>query len=63
MFTCTTFALNIDYIAGSNRYETASMIASNMNYSSAILVNALSIVDDLSASGLSGTLNAPILLT
>ena len=63
IFTSTAFALNIDYVVGSDRYETASIIASNMDYSSAILVNGLSIVDGLSASGLSGTLNAPILLT
>ena len=56
-------ALELNYIVGSDRYETASIIASKMQYSSAILVNGLSIVDGLSASGLSGSLNAPILLT
>uniref|UniRef100_UPI00241EEB82 cell wall-binding repeat-containing protein n=1 Tax=Clostridium tertium TaxID=1559 RepID=UPI00241EEB82 len=56
-------ALELNYIDGTDRYETASMIASQMNYSNAILVNGLSIADGLSASGLSGTLNAPILLT
>lgn len=56
-------ALELNYIDGIDRYETASMIASQMNYSNAILVNGLSIADGLSASGLSGTLNAPILLT
>ncbi|WP_111931007.1 cell wall-binding repeat-containing protein [Clostridium tertium] len=56
-------ALELNYIEGIDRYETASMIASNMDYSNAILVNGLSIADGLSASGLSGTLNAPILLT
>ncbi|MBU3137152.1 cell wall-binding repeat-containing protein [Clostridium gasigenes] len=61
--TSSAHALTLDYIAGSDRYETASMIASKMQYSSAILVNGLSIVDGLSASGLSGALNAPILLT
>lgn len=34
-----------------------------MDYHNAILVNGLSIADGLSASGLSGVLNAPILLT
>lgn len=56
-------ALELNYIDGIDRYETASMIASQMNYSNAIIVNGLSIADGLSASGLSGTLNAPILLT
>lgn len=56
-------ALDLNYIDGKDRYETASMIASKMNYSNAILVNGLSIADGLSASGLSGALNAPILLT
>lgn len=56
-------ALNLDYIVGNDRYETASMISEKMNYTSAILVNGLSIVDGLSASGLSGAVNAPILLT
>lgn len=56
-------ALELNYIEGSDRYETAAMIADKMNYSTAILVNGLSTADGLSASGLSGTLNAPILLT
>lgn len=56
-------AIEIDYIAGKNRYETASLIADKIQYNTAILVNGMSIVDGLSASGLSGTLNAPILLT
>lgn len=56
-------ALSLDYMMGNDRYETASIIASQMSYDSAILVNGLSIVDGLSASGLSGAVNAPILLT
>ena len=56
-------AFELNYIEGSDRYETAAMIADTMNYNTAILVNGLSIADGLSASGLSGTLNAPILLT
>ena len=50
-------------IVGSNRYETAAKVADRMrNYSSAILVNGNSIADGLSASGLAGKENAPILL-
>lgn len=56
-------ALSVEYIAGSDRYETAALISDKINYSTAILVNGYSIVDGLSASGLSGSLNAPILLT
>ena len=56
-------AVEIDYLQGKDRYETASLIADKMDYHNAILVNGLSIADGLSASGLSGVLNAPILLT
>ena len=50
-------------IVGSNRYETAAKVADRMgNYSTAILVNGNSIADGLSASGLAGKENAPILL-
>ena len=50
-------------IVGSNRYETAAKIADQMgDYSSAILVNGNSMADGLSASGLAGKENAPILL-
>ena len=50
-------------IVGNNRYETAAKIADQMgDYSSAILVNGNSIADGLSASGLAGKENAPILL-
>lgn len=62
-FTFPVKALSVEYIAGSDRYETASLIANKFDYSTVILVNGLAIVDGLSASGLSGTLNAPILLT
>ncbi|WP_195263765.1 cell wall-binding repeat-containing protein [Clostridium sp. 1001275B_160808_H3] len=61
--TFSVQALSIDYIAGSTRYETAALISDKLNYSTAILVNGLALVDGLSASGLSGSLNAPILLT
>jgi len=57
------YGINMDYICGSDRYETASIIASKMQYLSAILVNGNSLADGLSASGLSGAVNAPILLT
>lgn len=51
-------------IVGNNRYETAAKIADRMGeYSVAILVNGNSIADGLSASGLAGKENAPILLT
>lgn len=54
----------IDTIIGETRYETAAMISDHQNYTTAILVNAdNSVADGLSASGLSGVLNAPILLT
>ncbi|MDB1948008.1 cell wall-binding repeat-containing protein [Clostridium tertium] len=61
--TFSVQAFPINYVAGKNRYETAALIADKLQYSSAILVNGLSLVDGLSASGLSGTLDAPILLT
>ncbi len=50
-------------IVGSNRYETAAKVADKMvNYSTAVLVNGNSMADGLSASGLAGKENAPILL-
>ena len=50
-------------IVGSNRYETAAKVADKMgNYSTAVLVNGNSLPDGLSASGLAGKENAPILL-
>ncbi|MDD7794540.1 cell wall-binding repeat-containing protein [Clostridium sp. 'White wine YQ'] len=59
----TAHAVEVDSIKGKDRYETAYMIAQKMNYTQAILVNGYSIVDGLSASGLSGTTDSPILLT
>ncbi|MBL4932990.1 cell wall-binding repeat-containing protein [Clostridium paridis] len=59
----TVHAVEVDSIKGKDRYETACMIAQKMNYTQAILVNGYSIVDGLSASGLSGTMDSPILLT
>lgn len=50
-------------ITGSNRYETAAKLAQGKNKSTVILVNAdKSLADGLSASGLAGAVNAPILL-
>ena len=56
---------NIQSIKGEERYQTAAMIADKLgNYETAILVNSdNSLADGLSASGLSGVVNAPILLT
>lgn len=59
----SAYGIDMDYICGIDRYETASIIASKMQYSSAILVNGNSLADGLSASGLSGAVNSPILLT
>ncbi|WP_288222146.1 cell wall-binding repeat-containing protein [uncultured Clostridium sp.] len=56
-------AISIDYMVGTDRYETAALISQKIQYNTVILVNGTAIVDGLSASGLSGTLNAPILLT
>lgn len=60
-----TYALSsIDKVQGQDRYETAAMIASKQNYSTSILVNSdKSLADGLSASGLAGAVDAPILLT
>lgn len=54
----------VERIIGKDNYETAALIADKQNYSTAILVNLdNSIADGLSSSGLSGAVNAPILLT
>lgn len=68
IFLASTYSICVqasptEYIVGKDRYETAAMISDRLNYSTAIIVNGLSIADGLSASGLSGSLNAPILLT
>ncbi|GAA0770832.1 hypothetical protein GCM10008908_14220 [Clostridium subterminale] len=39
------YGKNMDYICGSDRYETASIIASKMQYSAAILVNGKSLAE------------------
>ncbi|MCC0633398.1 cell wall-binding repeat-containing protein [Clostridioides sp. ZZV15-6388] len=53
-----------DSIIGTDRYETAGLIADKQTYDTVILVNGdKNLSDGLSSSGLSGTINAPILLT
>ncbi|WP_300279327.1 cell wall-binding repeat-containing protein [Peptacetobacter sp.] len=60
----TVNAAEKEVIQGKNMYETAGLIADKQKYDSVILVNLdNSIADGLSASGLSGAANAPILLT
>lgn len=55
---------NVLEIKGTNRYDTAARIADKQNYKTAIIVNSdNTLADGLSASGLSGAVNAPILLT
>lgn len=54
----------VESIKGADKYETAGIIADKQNYTTAILINADStMADGLSASGLAGATNAPILLT
>lgn len=64
-FTPSSNALsNIDNIKGKDKYETAAKIAEKQKYTKVILVNLdKSLADGLSASGLSGSVKAPILLT
>ncbi|MCC0691568.1 cell wall-binding repeat-containing protein [Clostridioides sp. ZZV14-6387] len=53
----------IEKIQGKDRYETSALIADKQIYDTVILVNTdNSIVDGLSASGLSGVTKAPIML-
>ncbi|MFL8712000.1 cell wall-binding repeat-containing protein [Clostridioides sp. GD02377] len=53
----------IEKIQGKDRYETSALIADKQIYDTVILVNTdNSIVDGLSASGLSGVVKAPIML-
>lgn len=55
---------SIERIQGNDYYETSVKVAEKQNYSTAIILNAdTTIADGLSASGLSGTVDAPILLT
>ncbi|UWD47999.1 cell wall-binding repeat-containing protein [Clostridioides difficile] len=54
----------IESIKGADKYETDGLIADKQAYNTAILINADStMADGLSASGLAGSTNAPILLT
>ena len=54
---------SIEKIQGKDRYETSALIADKQIYDTVILVNTdNSIVDGLSASGLSGVVKAPIML-
>lgn len=54
----------IDTVEGADKYETAGLIADKQSYTSAILINAdIAMADGLSASGLAGSTNSPILLT
>lgn len=64
-FPITSNALgSIDSIKGKDKYETSAIIADKQNYTKAILINVdNSLADGLSASGLAGVENAPILLT
>ncbi|MDR1773597.1 MAG: cell wall-binding repeat-containing protein [Clostridioides sp.] len=56
--------INLSQLAGADRYETAGKIADKLNYDTVILVNSdNSLADGLSASGLAGVTNSPILLT
>jgi putative cell wall-binding protein len=55
---------SVQKIQGIDRYETAGLIADKQTYKTAILVNSdKSLADGLSASGLAGSVDAPILLT
>ena len=59
----TTKPYTMNALTGANRYETAAKLAKNRNKNTVILVNAdKSLADGLSASGLAGAVNAPILL-
>lgn len=55
---------SVEKIQGKDKYEVAAKVAERQKYTTAIIVNAdNSVADGLSASGLSGTVDAPILLT
>lgn len=59
----TVNASMVDYIVGSDRYETSALLADRLNYETVILVNGNCMADGLSASGLSGATNSPIIFT
>ncbi|MCC0647186.1 cell wall-binding repeat-containing protein [Clostridioides sp. ZZV15-6598] len=51
-------------IQGANKYETAGLISDRRKYTQAVIINTdKSLADGLSASGLAGASNSPILLT
>ena len=57
-------SVTVNEIVGSNRYDTAALIAGSSNYKSAIIVNTdETLVDGLSAASLAGATSSPILLT
>ncbi|MCC0722083.1 cell wall-binding repeat-containing protein [Clostridioides sp. ZZV14-6044] len=64
-FTTSANALDkIENIQGTDKYETAGIIADKQDYTTAVLINSDStMVDGISASGLAGVNNAAILLT
>lgn len=54
----------VERLKGDDKYETAALIADKQEYSTAIIVNVDNTsADTLSASGLSGATNSPILFT
>ncbi|MDR0880880.1 MAG: cell wall-binding repeat-containing protein [Clostridioides sp.] len=54
----------VSTIEGTDRYETAGLVADKLTYDTAILVNSdRTLADGLSASGLAGVVKAPILLS
>ncbi|HFL2500823.1 TPA: DUF6550 family protein [Clostridioides difficile] len=67
LFSMSVFhsnAFTLERIQGKNKYETAGLIADKQQYTTVILINADSTMSDgLSASGLAGVNNAPIILT
>ncbi len=55
---------SIEKIQGKDRYETVAKIAQKQTYENVVLVNTdNTLADGLSASGLAGTVKAPILLS
>jgi putative cell wall-binding protein len=64
VFTVSSTALSsIGKIQGKDKYETSALIADKQSYTTAILINDDKLADGLSASGLAGVKEAPILLT
>ncbi|WP_304341441.1 cell wall-binding repeat-containing protein [Metaclostridioides mangenotii] len=64
VFTVSSSALSsIGKIQGKDKYETSALIADKQSYTTAILINGDKLADGLSASGIAGVKEAPILLT